>query len=869
MNPSTGLVPQKITGFNGLWKRGSEETCPPDHLTDCMNCIFPGKSQVSIREAVTISSSNLLASTVVSYAIARVPSAAVLLTLSSAGLLYDETNTFLLGTFTGADDFVCLNIFGRSYIALKQNGKAWGLNGTCSTTTAVAGSTSNVSMTAGTIPFSAIGCGIIINGIQCNITTYTNSTTFQVDYDFGTLSGLATQFSAVFYYTGNGTLYPIAGTRPLNSTGSPAWTAASWGSGYNTPGTHQFFFCYQYTNGNLSPPNQAPWNTIVNATGTGYTFTFHDTPPAGVVARVLLSTLYISGASPAATVNAPTFFIPNGTIPVANTTPNVSYYDTDLLTSSDYLFNISESVLGASALRFYNGRMVVIGQYPFPDNILVSDELICEQFNSVSGIINMPVDYGLNTSSSGLILGDVLYILKPNSTYSTQDNGGDPDTWTVSPIDTGLGAWDNGVTTYESSASAADVLNSSFILTMQGLMLFNGAYQSPPLTYKIESLWQLVTPPDLHLCQIAHDVFLKRVYLLVPLGLPVSLGDQFFVPSNTNNNIILMMDYQEGITPTAVKWSVWFFKGFQHQTGDLFPATLSGQFIKKIKVENFTLNYGSAIPIYQFTFAIADTCIYATPTPAALVSAPPVSGYPVSWGLCDVFLNSGTLYYYQVAQYIITAPVKFSDAAISCFTMLQFILDGQGMVAYGIFPRNRAIGVPGFSNLVGAVLNMTPIKSTNLTNYYYYPNSAQGLTPPGPYYIQRGLTFECESMQIVIMAGYTMNTTSASAVTVGVGSQTFIVPVPSSGTSYPIGAVVYITSPGTTAIMIGVITSYSTPNLVVTISTSTGSGTLSNWNIEITGPATTLWTQPFFRCVEIDVFGKGKYNMRPQLLEAD
>src|SRR4051812_38593475 len=125
MNVSTGKAPlAKLRGFNGLWSRGSDTSCPADHLTDCNNCSFPGPGQVSIRTNFSIQS-DIATRTIISFAIATLAGGPILLTLNSTGQLYNETAATLLGTYAGADDFLCLSVYGRCYISLKTKGKAY------------------------------------------------------------------------------------------------------------------------------------------------------------------------------------------------------------------------------------------------------------------------------------------------------------------------------------------------------------------------------------------------------------------------------------------------------------------------------------------------------------------------------------------------------------------------------------------------------------------------------------------------------------------------------------------------------------------------------------------------------------------------
>ena len=127
MNVNTGLTPTTVQGFNGLYSRGTVDTCPQDHLTDCFNCIFPGKSQLDIREPVAIQNANMQANTI-SFFIATLASQPVLLTLSSTGNLRDETNANNLANVAvlgvPPDSMHGLNIFGRTYLTFTLGGQA-------------------------------------------------------------------------------------------------------------------------------------------------------------------------------------------------------------------------------------------------------------------------------------------------------------------------------------------------------------------------------------------------------------------------------------------------------------------------------------------------------------------------------------------------------------------------------------------------------------------------------------------------------------------------------------------------------------------------------------------------------------------------
>lgn len=575
MNVITNKEPTaKIRGFNGLWSRGSDITCPADHLTDCYNSIFLGPNQVSIRENFTVQN-DIPGDTIISFAIAILASGAGLLTLNSTGNIVDETHAILLGgPFTGADDFTVLNIFGRTYISLKQKGKAYP-GGSLYYYDGV-----SLKLAAGTAPIAAV--------------TLTQPNAGTVDAGVHTV--------AVSFVTATGFLTGFSPTVAITSTGAKTISISNIPLG-----------------------------------------------PVGTIARVLS----ITKAN-----ESEMFFIPGGQInDNITTTFEYTNFDSSLINSSDYLNNILATINSVAALKFYKGRMVLIGRDGSPDNILVSDISSPETFNLVNNIINLPVDFGIATASGGLIIRDVLYITKPNSTYSVQDNLGNPNTWGVSITDSGIGAYDAGLSVFASSMSAQDVFDSSLVVNKRGLMFFNGAYADIPLTYKIQGIWDLLNADLFYKVQIAHDTWYKRVYIAVPLNPASTYGAR--ITSTTNNNLILMMDYQDGMNPQAVKWSVWTY----------------GSDIKKISVENFTLNYTDATMIYQFAMCQGGPIIWKL--------NPPPSGSPA-----PDLAHAGAKT--SINQYIITAPVM--PGGINTFTALDLTINGYGALVPSLYDKNRVIG---------------------------------------------------------------------------------------------------------------------------------------------------------------------------------
>ena len=680
-NPWPKQQPKELMGYNGLWSRGNYSACPPEYLTDCYNCSFPGRNQVDIRQPFLANVAT--AATPAWHFIARLTSGDVLLTLSTDGKLRDETNVVILKTWTFANvnGFAAINIYGRCYLSPTKNGQA--------------------------------------------------------------VSG-----EKVYYY--DGTNFSVAaGIKPATTA-----TLTQPSSGNVDVGVHTAAVVFQYTYGYLSPPSSLA--TITSDGSHNIHFASIPTGGAGVVARVLLLT--VAGGSQL-------FFIPGGTIN-DNTTTTFDYngYDTSLISDASYLYNILTAIPACSSMLFYKGRMIFIGQTGAPDQELTSDLLILESVNSVNNLINLPVDDASNGTNTGMIIRDVLYFTKPAGTYATQDNGGNPSTWPVTIIDSGLGAYNCGLSTFASSGSAQDIMDSALCINKRGLMLFTGNFQDPPLTYNIESIWQMIDSRFIYNAQIAHDVNSKVVYLAVPLMPATSIGNSIGSQISATNSLILAMDYKDGLSATTVKWTVW--------TNGLFP-------VSSMLMENFSLTgYGSNFNIYQLSFCNAvDGYIYSLAPIVSIISGvvntsgvnvtqvsgntfqPALAGtqiningvyYPLSVVIDSKHLTlrtpagtqSGVSYYMNVTskyaqgdysptvitqainQYVITAVVSFG-VGVNVFTTLDMDLVGFGPVSIYLLDKNRTA--------------LVSVKGFNLTNY---PNVN----------VQRLINFVGEGMQIAFQS---------------------------------------------------------------------------------------------------------------------
>lgn len=575
-----------VKGFNGLWKRGALDACPPDHLTVCSNFSFPGNGQARTREQKIVLK-NFPGHTIVDYFPIVITVAGAQQTgylfLDSDGKLYDFAGS-LLATWTGADGFTAINIFGRTYLCPTQKG------------------------------FALPG---------------TDGFLYYYMYDSGSIFNLA------------------GGAGPVSAP-----THGSDAAGIVDAGDHKIYVAFQTRTGYISP--LSPALTVTSDGVHNIAVTGIPTGGADVVARVIFMTV-ANQLEP--------FFVPGGTINDNTTTTfNIDVHDSALVRSADYLFDLQQPKIPAgSALLFYHGRLVIVGNVGAPNTILISKQNDPETFSIITDFISLPVDFGFNNSNGGMIVRDVLYITKPNATFSTQDNGNDPNTWPVTVTDAALGAFNTGISNFSHALPAQDVFDTAFLVHPSGLLLFNGNYSDPPLSWKIDDLWRTMNSQKVYLTQIAHDVWHKRVYVAF---------------SNNQNfpDTLLMMDYKEGLTPQKVKWSEWSFFGHN---------------IRKIAMVLGQPNLGATGLDYQFSFVSSDANIYTLDLNATIEA------------------NS--------INVLATAPLKGTDVvgSVAFFINLNLKMQKHGVLAITLTDQDG-----GNPKVIPAIVNDYPGQNyTRLINY--------------------------------------------------------------------------------------------------------------------------------------------------------
>lgn len=347
-------------------------------------------------------------------------------------------------------------------------------------------------------------------------------------------------------------------------------------AGFNDPGFHLVGVVYESKSGFLSAPGPEFFaaNTYIND------------KRAILVKNIPLGPSNIGGATPykrhlvstktipeydGKQTNYQFFFIPGATLDEtqqAVTEKLISYYDSDLVADASHLTENFTLIPAGVALCEYHSRLVIVGDghYPFkedgktedttkPDNrsvAWVSAPGEPEAINQVDGLIVTPVDGNPLTHCQDF--RDNLYLFKQNRTYSVVDNQDDPVTWgPVEVVDQGVGTCVHGIA--EVLDSGGVNVNYLIVIDHSGLMLFNGTYARPELSWKIENVWNHFDKQSFHHFQIVNDTIRKKFWITHP---------NWMVNPVTSKlepiDLLWMADYGNGLNPKDIRWALWRFQ---------------------------------------------------------------------------------------------------------------------------------------------------------------------------------------------------------------------------------------------------------------------------------------------------------------------
>lgn len=476
--------PLVIEDFNGLWDRGDEEGTPIDHFSDCNNLRWVGDSSFAIRNGLGQHQD-------------------VASPLGQIRRIYNyptaDKNTIIA--------LVWNNTTGGNIYHIVDSTTVYGPILTIATMTDF-----------GFVPYAG----------RAYITPFTTELIGGLNRE----RGIHNEF--LYVYKGDGTAArKAAGAKPTVNI-----TIANGAAGYTDAGMHIFGYVFETDTGYLS----APAGLVAFTTTVGLSLNFSNvaaSPSASVVKRHIVASKVIQSYN--GDVNGyKLYFVPDGTINdnLTTTKSNVSFYDEALLDDASHLIDNFAEIPAGVGLSVYHNRLILYAEYDNVSVVRVSAEGEPEAISQVDGLLEVPPDG--NPLTNAAELRDVLYIFKRNKTYSFVDNGDIPTSWPMTVVDNANGCGVHGLATVLDSGQAS--VDSIIVASFKGVMLFNGAYIMPELSWKIQNYW------------VQQDFKNKFRYIQIVND---SVGQILYIV--TTDRKILMGDYRNGFNPKQIRWCPWSF----------------------------------------------------------------------------------------------------------------------------------------------------------------------------------------------------------------------------------------------------------------------------------------------------------------------
>lgn len=331
---------------------------------------------------------------------------------------------------------------------------------------------------------------------------------------------------------------------------TPAMNVTLNGTGEIAAGTRTFWCAFETNTGFITPPGAQVSIDLTSAA----TLTLSNIPlgPAGnTIARYLLAT-QANGSIP--------YSIPatDGGIINDNTTTSVqlSFQDTDLQASYAYLQDlltvINSGGYAMGAVAYSNRLFIWPGPVPGGGGSTIAGSYAgnYESFDQTSCYIIVNRDDGFNVVTA-FVWNSILYICKDLGVWSLTDNGDEPSSWASAiDIDGSVSVPPKGIAYLSARRTALD--SGVLVADKSGLLVFNGEFQRPELTWKVSKIWQSINQNAWWTVQVAVDPIKQCIYAAIPLG------------DATYPNYILFGDYSRAalpdltyVDPMVVKWDLW------------------------------------------------------------------------------------------------------------------------------------------------------------------------------------------------------------------------------------------------------------------------------------------------------------------------
>jgi hypothetical protein len=474
--------PIVLRDFKGLWQRGDPENVPADHFSDCENIKFVGTSSFATRDGVDKHQN-------------------VVVPLGNVVRIYNfitqNANTLLVLTWDGTT--------GKIYHVVDS-------------TTVYGPILTKTGMSDfGFVPYAG----------RAYITPFSSTLVGSVYIE----RGMQNEYLYVYLGTGSAAR-PAAGSTPAGTL-----TVANGAAGNTDPGFHLFAVVGETDTGFLSSPCAFASFTTSAALSVSFssvpTFSGSQWTKRHIVATKIIPSY--SGNTTGYTY----YFIPNATISnnTGTTLPNISFFDADLLDDASHLLDNFTTIPAGVGLSMYHNQLCLYTTYTDISLIYVSAPGEPEAISQIDGILVVPPDG--NPITNAQEMRDIFYVMKRNRTVAFTDNDDIPATWPMTVIDQAIGCPVHGIATViDSGASSVDYL---IVASFKGIIIFNGQYVLPELSWKIRDFWLDQSRTNFRYIQLVNDAIHQILYCTLP------------------DRRLLIGDYANGLDPQNIRWAPWRF----------------------------------------------------------------------------------------------------------------------------------------------------------------------------------------------------------------------------------------------------------------------------------------------------------------------
>lgn len=594
--------PIVIEEFNGLWRRGDPDSCPPDHFPDCENIQF---IESGFRTRDGIDTYRAVANPLMMYNYVMQTGDSLIILDANGDFYHSINQTVTYGPIlhvTNCTDFGFVAINGRAYITpftSYQNPLGiWDQKGMPGEFVYVYKGDGQPARKAAGFPpvnggnksfisFNSQIDGLIDKGVHVIAVAYnggilgpevfpvvlapggkqieltnipigpagTTSRTIVMTHAIDPKNYVADQTSYTYY-----TALTIADNTTVNAklsiadssltaVYSPgvfvapvtnALLAANTAiDGFSDFGLHIFAVVYETDTGYLTKPGPEFFAALTTVDiKKAITLTnIPISPDPFVVRRHIVATAAIENYN-GDQIGFQLFFVPDGTLnDNTTTTLTVNFYDSDLIDDASHLLDNFSEIPAGVRLTTYHGRLVLTTTYNDISVAYLSEPGEPEAIDQVDGIIIAPLDG--NPLSNAQEFRDILYLFKKTTTLAYSDNNDVPSSWPLVVIDQGIGASVHGVATVLDSGGVN--IDYLMIIDYSGIMIFNGAYVRPELSWKIDDFWKDLDRYEFRFIQIMNDSLNQRLYITLP------------------SRRMLLGDYANGLNPKDIRFTPWRF----------------------------------------------------------------------------------------------------------------------------------------------------------------------------------------------------------------------------------------------------------------------------------------------------------------------